>query len=102
MLDHIFKDQEKLKEICSKFKIIKLSLLDKKYYQSEIMPDHDLMLLARFEPEARFGYFEFFTAANELSALLGEGIQIDLRTEEELRAYHRQEMLDSAVVQYAA
>ena len=102
MLDHIFKDQNRLREICDRFEITKLSLLDEKFYPSEIMPDHDLMLLVEFAPSAKFGYFEFFSAANELSALIGPGKQVDLRTSVELKAYHRQEMLDSAVVQYAA
>ena len=102
MLNQIFPDAEKLKLICQKYQISRLALLDQKFYPSELMPDHQLMLLAEFEPEAKIGFVKYFGAANELSELLGEGIQIDLRTKPALRAYHRQEMLDSAVVQYAA
>ena len=102
MIKQIFSDQTKLKEICEKYNIIKLELMDEKFYPSELMPDHQLLMLAEFKQGAKIGFIKYFGAANELSALLGEGIQIDLRTKPALRAYHRQEMLDSAIVQYAA
>ncbi|MDI9408231.1 MAG: nucleotidyltransferase [Candidatus Pacebacteria bacterium] len=101
MLKHVFKDQDKLRNLCQKHGIIKLALFDEKYYPSELMPDHHLIMLVEFVPDKRIGYYGFLGIADELSELL-DGQQIDLRTSVELKAYHRQEMLDSAVVQYAA
>ncbi|MDI9408229.1 MAG: hypothetical protein QM523_03175 [Candidatus Pacebacteria bacterium] len=76
-------------------------MVDQQYYSSEILPDHDLILLVEFAPNQQVSYFDLLRAARDLSNLLGDK-KIDLRTRNSLRAYHRQEMLDSAVVQYAA
>ena len=101
MLDHIFPDQERLKAVCEHYKIIKLAILDAEFYPTDMIPGYDIMMLVEFGPEVKVGYFKLFSAAEELSQLL-DNQKIDLRMELGLRAFHRSEMLESAVIEYAA
>ena len=101
MLGEFFPDKKRLISVCEKHKIVKLALFNEEYFPSEILPEHDLLMLVEFAPRNQISYFDLLRAARELSLLLG-GRQVDLRTRNSIRAYHRQEMLDSAVVQYAA
>ena len=58
-------------------------------------------VLVEFEPGQRAGYLRMAGMERELSVILG-GRKVDLRTLYELSQYFRDEVLRTAVVQYAA
>jgi predicted nucleotidyltransferase len=59
----------------------------------------DVDFLVEFDPAPIPGLIRLARMEAELSALLGE--RVDLRTPEDLSRYFRQEVLNSAQVQYA-
>ena len=64
-------------------------------------PDSDVDVLVEFEVGARVGFFELSRLQDELEALFG-GRKVDLLTPGFLSPYIRDEVLESARVQYAA
>ena len=68
--------------------------------RADFGPDSDVDVLVEFEPGRVPGLLGIAGMEIELSALLG-GRKVDLRTPEDLSRYFRQEVLDSAEVQYA-
>jgi len=62
-------------------------------------PDSDLDVLVEFEPGQPVGFIRLAGMEIELSDILGR--KVDLRTPGDLSRYFRQEVLDSAEVQYA-
>lgn len=62
-------------------------------------PDSDLDVLVEFEPGQPVGFIRLAGMEIELSDIIGR--KVDLRTPGDLSRYFRQEVLDSAEVQYA-
>ena len=63
-------------------------------------PESDIDVLVEFEPDRIPGLFGLAGMELELSALFA-GRKVDVRTPEDLSHYFRQEVLDTAEVQYA-
>ena len=76
-------------------------LLFGSYAQSDYQPDYwsDIDLLVEFNPDHIPGFFRLAGMEIELSEILGR--KADLRTAQDLSRYFRQEVLNSAEVQYA-
>ena len=70
------------------------------YSKNTFREESDVDLLVEFEDTAKPGYLELARMENELIALLG--IEVDLRTANELSRYFRDQVVKEAIVQYAA
>ena len=68
--------------------------------RADFGPQSDIDVLVEFAPERTPGLLGLAGREIELSALFG-GRKVDLRTPEDLSRYFRQEILDTAEVQYA-
>ena len=67
--------------------------------RADFGPDSDIDVLVEFGPGRTPGLLGIAGMEIELSTLLG-GRKVDLRTPEDLSRYFRQEVLETAVVQY--
>jgi predicted nucleotidyltransferase len=85
---------------CGKHHIRKLSLFGS-VLRDDFGPDSDVDVLVEFERGHTPSFFRLFDMQDELSLLL-DGRKVDLRTPEDLSRYFRQDVLATAVVQYAA
>jgi hypothetical protein len=92
-------DDDRLRDFCSRHGILKLSLFGS-VLKGTSRPDSDVDLLVDFEPGGKPGLLALATMEDELSELLG-GRRVDLRTAEDLSRYFRDEVVRTAVVQYA-
>ena len=90
--------KKKIEEFCKKHHIRKLSFFGS-FLREDFRPDSDLDVLIEFEPGQRVGFLKLAGMEIELSEILNH--KVDLRTPAELSRYFRQEVLDSAEVQYA-
>lgn len=88
-----------MKKFCKANRIKKLSLFGS-YSKNTFREESDVDLLVEFEDNAKPGYLELARMENELIALLG--IEVDLRTANELSRYFRDQVVKEAIVQYAA
>ena len=68
--------------------------------RADFGPESDIDVLVDFAPNRVPGLLGMAGLEIELSALFG-GRRVDLRTPEDLSRYFRQEVLDTAEVQYA-
>ncbi len=91
-------DRDKIAEFCRRNRIRKLSLFGS-VLRDDFGPESDVDMLVEFEPDAQFSLFRMADMELELSAMLGR--KVDLRTPEELSRYFRDEVVQSAEVQYA-
>jgi predicted nucleotidyltransferase len=89
-----------LAEICRKYGIRRLALFGSVLKGTD-RPDSDIDLLVEFFPGRTPGLFTMARIELELSALVG-GKKVDLRTPEDLSRYFRDEVVRTALVQYAA
>ena len=96
----VFEDQVALAEICKRHGIKSLSLFGSTL-KGKATPDSDVDILVVFEATAKPSYLDMAQIEIELSPLVG-GKKVDLRTVNELSRYFRDEVVTSAVVQYAA
>ena len=64
-------------------------------------PESDVDVLVEFEPGNTPSFFKLFEMQDELSAFFG-GRKVDLRTKEDLSRYFREQVVSTALVQYAA
>lgn len=87
----------RLMEFCQRHHIYKLALFGS-VLREDFTPESDVDCLVEFEPGKVPGYIRLAGMENELSEMIGR--KADLRTPNELSRYFRQEVLDSAVVQY--
>jgi hypothetical protein len=92
-------DREQIAEFCRRNYIRKLALF------GSVLTDHftaesDVDVLVEFEPGAVVGLFEMAAMEIELSEMIGR--EVDLRTPEDLSRHFRDQVLQQAVVQYAA
>ncbi|MCB0166631.1 MAG: nucleotidyltransferase domain-containing protein [Anaerolineae bacterium] len=86
-----------LVDFCQRHHIRKLSLFGS-ILRDDFGPDSDIDFLVEFEPSAIPGLFEVAGIEIELSAMLGH--KVDMRTLEDLSPYFRQDVLDTAELQY--
>ena len=88
---------EEIERFCEQYHIEKLA-----FFGSVLRDDFtlfsDIDILVEFHPEHIPGLIRLSLMENELSRLFQR--KVDLRTTEDLSRYFRQEVLDSAVIQY--
>jgi predicted nucleotidyltransferase len=92
-------DSESLVALCRRHGIRRLSLFGSVLRGTD-RPDSDVDLLVEFEPEQVPGLLGVANLEAELSALLG-GRRVDVRTAQDLSRYYREEVVRTALVQYA-
>ena len=97
MTPRITIDQEVLADFCRRHHIRRLSLFGS-VLRDDFQPDSDVDVLVEFEPSYRVGLIRLAGMELELSELMGR--KVDLRTPADLSRYFRQQVLDSALVQY--
>lgn len=90
--------QNKIEEFCKKHHIRKLSFFGS-FLREDFGPESDLDILIEFEPGQIVGFLKLAGMERELSEIFNH--KVDLRTPVELSRYFRQEVLESAEVQYA-
>ena len=90
--------KDKVVAFCRRHQIRKLSLFGS-VLREDFTPESDIDFLVEFLSGAEITYFDLAQMERELSEML-DGRQIDLRTPAELSPYFRQEVLETAVVQY--
>jgi uncharacterized protein len=91
---------DELAEVCRKHGIKRLALFGSVLKGTD-GPDSDVDLLVEFEEGRTPGYFGMVRIQMELSALI-DGRHVDLRTAAELSRYFRDEVVQTASVQYEA
>lgn len=92
-------DETSLARYCERHHIRQLSLFGSRL-KGTARPDSDVDLLVEFEPDTIPTLFDMASMELELSSLLG-GMQVDLRTAQDLSRYFRDEVVRTAEVQYA-
>ncbi len=92
-------DGDELARFCRRHYIRKLSFFGS-VLRNDFRPDSDVDVLVEFALGHVPGLFQLAGMERELSGLLG-GRNVDLRTPQDLSRYFREEILTSAVVQYA-
>jgi predicted nucleotidyltransferase len=91
-------DRHTLEQFCESHHIRKLALFGSQS-KGTAGPDSDVDLLVDFDVGSVPGLLGMAAMENELSKLLG-GRKVDLRTARELSRHFRQEVVDTAQVQY--
>lgn len=89
--------KEELSAFCRKSHITKLSLFGSAL-RDELRLDSDIDILVEFEEDHIPGLITFCGMQNELSDMIGR--EVDLRTSQDLSRYFRDEVVDTALVQY--
>lgn len=89
---------ERLAALCRAYGVRRLALFGS-VLREDFGPESDLDILVEFEPGTRTG-FRYFELADELSALLER--KVDLNTPATLNKYHREHVLEQAVVEFDA
>jgi len=90
--------KEKIENFCKKHHIQKLSLFGS-VLREDFKTDSDVDVLVEFDPDHVPGLIRLTGMEFELSEIIG--YKVDIRTAQDLSRYFRQEVLDSAEVQYA-
>ncbi len=90
---------EAVAEFCRRHHVRKLSFFGSVLCE-DFRPDSDVDVLVEFEPGHPVGFIRLATIELELSKILGR--KADLRTPADLSRYFRDEVVQSAQVQYAA
>jgi len=88
-----------MKKFCKKHHIRRLSLFGSAL-REDFTAESDVDILVEFEPGQVVGFIRLAGIEIELSKMLKR--KLDLRTPAELSRYFRQEVIDTAEVQYAA
>jgi uncharacterized protein len=91
-------DHARVVEFCQRHRIRKLSLFGS-VLRDDFRPDSDVDVLVEFEPGYVIGLIRLAGIELELAEIVGR--KVDLRTPADLSRYFRQEVLNSAEVQYA-
>ena len=94
---HVTISHDLVEIFCKKRKIKKLSLFGS-VLRDDFKPTSDLDVLVEFEPGHVPGYIKFAAMEIELARIIGR--KVDLHTPAELSRYFRQEVCDTAEVQY--
>jgi predicted nucleotidyltransferase len=95
---HIELPGKKIGEFCKRNHIRKLSVFGS-VLRDDFRPDSDIDIIVEFDPPYTPGLIRLAGMEIELTELLGR--KVDLRTPQDLSRYFRQEVLNSAEVQYA-
>ena len=96
---HIEVPSEEIAEFCKRNHVVKLSFFGS-VLREDFGPDSDVDVLVEFEPGHPVGFIRLASMEIDLSGLLGR--KVDIRTPADLSRYFRDEVLQSAQVQYAA
>ena len=88
-----------IEAFCRRHGIKRLSLFGS-VLRADFRTDSDIDVLVEFLPERRIGFIGLAAVERELSALVGR--KVDLRTPNDLSRYFRDDVMRTAVVQYAA
>ncbi len=88
---------EEIDRFCEQYHIEKLAFFGS-VLRDDFTPESDIDILVEFHPEHIPGLIRLSLMENELSHLFQR--KVDLRTPEDLSPYFRQEVLDSALIQY--
>ena len=88
---------QEIEHFCEQYHIEKLAFFGS-VLRDDFTPESDIDILVEFHPEHIPGLIRLSLMENELSHLFQR--KVDLRTPEDLSPYFRQEVLDSAVIQY--
>lgn len=99
-MPRLFSDPDALAALCRRYRIRRLSLFGS-VLDGCTRPDSNVDLLVEFEPDAKPSLFTMAEIELQLSPLLGAR-KVDLRTAEDLSRYFRDEVVQSAEVQYEA
>jgi predicted nucleotidyltransferase len=91
--------KEEIEEFCKKHSIRKLSLFGSAL-RDDFTPESDLDILVEFDPSHIPGLIRLAGMELELGEILGR--KVDMRTAQDLSRYFRDEVLNSAQVQYYA
>ncbi|HUI42516.1 MAG TPA: nucleotidyltransferase domain-containing protein [Terriglobia bacterium] len=89
--------RERIVEFSRRQHIVKLAISGS-VLRADLGPESDVDVLVEFEPEYHIGLFGMAGLQGELSELLGR--TVDLRTPQDLSRYFRNEVVQSAEVQY--
>ncbi len=92
-------DHDRLARFCQEHGIRRLALFGS-VLRDDFRPDSDVDVLVEFEPGRTPDLFTMAEMQMDLSELIGR--KVDLRTAGDLNRYFRQEVLDTAEVQYLA
>jgi len=92
-------ERDSLAEFCRRNHIRRLSLFGS-VLGEQFGPDSDVDMLVEFEPAVAVSLLDMARMEMELTQMVGR--KVDLRTPNELSRYFREQVLASAVVQYAA
>lgn len=92
-------DREKIADFCRRHHIRKFALFGS-VLRDDFRPDSDIDVLVEFEPGATPGLIRLAGMEIDLTEMLGR--KVDLRTPAELSRYFRQEVVETAEVQYNA
>ena len=95
----VFVPKDRLAAFCRANGIRQLAIFGSAL-REDFGPDSDIDVLVEFEPARIPGLIGIADLEMELSDLFG-GRKVDLRTPEDLSRYFRQQVLDTAQVQYA-
>ena len=89
--------KDRIAEFCRRQHIVKLALFGS-VLRADFRPESDVDVLVEFEPAYHIGLFGLAGLEMELSEMLGR--KVDLRTPQDLSRYFRNEVVQSAEVQY--
>lgn len=89
---------EELARFCKRHHIRRLSLFGS-VLRADFGPESDVDFLVEFPPDHIPGLITLAGMERELSGIIGR--KADIRTAQDLSRYFRQEVVDSAVLQYA-
>jgi predicted nucleotidyltransferase len=92
-------DREQIADFCRKHHIIKLAFFGS-VLTGTFGPESDVDVLVEFDPDQVPTLFDVAGMEEELSELLDR--KTDIRTREDLSRYFRDEVVRTALVQYAA
>jgi predicted nucleotidyltransferase len=90
--------RKEIADFCRRNHIQRLALFGS-VLRGDATPESDIDFLVEFDPEHVPGLIKLAGMELELSALLGR--KADMRTPQDLSRYFRQEVCDTAEVQYA-
>ena len=92
-------NKQKIADFCQRHRVKKLALFGS-VLRDDFRPESDVDVLVEFEPEATAGFLRLAAMEIELSDMLGR--RVDLRTPAELSRYFRNEVVQTAEIQYAS
>ncbi len=92
-------DKQRIADFCRRNYIQRLSLFGS-VLREDFGPDSDVDVLVQFEPGAVVTLLDMVRMEDELAQVIGR--KVDLRTPQDLSRYFRDQVLATAVVQYAA